>query len=499
MPISHFVQIKSFEQTMSKALAMVRRHLNSHNPTIRRIPSEILIMIVSHLKADATCITRVTHVCHHWRATLLPCPDLWTYPNFARGRQALSFLDRSKSFPVHVNLINVYPSKFLVELLCQHATRVDTLKMSRFDGLREFLRQPMAALKTLEIDTPGDWLFTPSVRPEAREFLALTSLTVKHNPAALAFRGTLITHLCISISTLGLEVRHLPDLLRSCGLLEKLELESKAGLEDSLSLLPDEVIPLPHLRSFTQTLHRDQHTAGIINILDLPPSCSVVLRCIVGHTHGCPLFTLPDLRDMSYFTNLRRLKVVHTGGCFGRESSFTLDFVNDKGTRFTATTEFENYAVSPLDKDLEHPRDDRIEPSMPQVEVLCVHSNTYVPLESFRSLTTLVLSGPNVHLYLESLVDLEDHYVYENLHTLVLYFAPCQLIPGPVKYLPVFAELRAQAGLPLRTITIASPFALASDDLEDLEEVTRRGYVERIELLLEDNALDWNLDKYFLS
>ena len=50
---SHPVQMQSFEQEMSKTLAMVRRHLNSRNPMIRRIPSEILTLIASNLEINA--------------------------------------------------------------------------------------------------------------------------------------------------------------------------------------------------------------------------------------------------------------------------------------------------------------------------------------------------------------------------------------------------------------------------------------------------------------
>lgn len=483
---------------MSKALAMVRRHLNSHNPTIRRIPPEILIMIASHLKADAAFITKTTHVCHHWRVTLLSCPDLWTYPDFTRGSHwALSFLNRSKSFPIHVDLTKAFPSNFLVDLLCQHATRVDTLKISRFDGFQELFRRPMASLKTLEVVTPDSWLFAYNIRPAIREFPALTSLTVKHNPGALAFRGALITHLRVSISGLSLEVIHLASLLQSCVLLERLEIENKGELESGLRLLPDELIPLPHLRSFTQTLHWDRHVAGIINQLDLPPSCPIVLRCIAGPTNGCPSLDLPGLRDATYFTNLKRLKVVHTGGYLGSEAGFTLDFINDKGTRFTATIEFINFAVSQLDKDREHPKDDRIEASMPGIEVLCVDGNRYVPMENCSSLTTLILSGAIVHLYLDSLMESGGRIAYKNLHTLVLSFVSGQFKPNPVDFLSEIAQTRAQAGLPLRTIIVACPPELTFHDVDALKELG--AYVERVELLFEDDMLDWSLDKYFLN
>ena len=58
---------------------MVRRRLNSFNPTLRKVPPEILIMVASNLKINAALVTKATHVCHHWRVTLLSCPNLWTH------------------------------------------------------------------------------------------------------------------------------------------------------------------------------------------------------------------------------------------------------------------------------------------------------------------------------------------------------------------------------------------------------------------------------------
>jgi len=482
---------------MSEALAMVRRHLNSYNLTIRKIPPEILIMIASHLKADAALITKATHVCHHWRSTLLPCPVLWTHPDFSREKQASLFLDRSKLFPIHADLKATHLSNSLVDLLCEHAARVDTLKISRCDGLQRLFHLPMASLKALEVATPGNWFFSRHMGIEAREFPALTSLTVEYTPGALAFRGALITHLRISTSNVHHEVTYLPGLLRSCVLLESLEIENRGDLEDSLRPLSDEVISLPHLHTFTQTLHHDRQTAGIINKLDFPPSCSVALRCIAGPTNGHPPFDLPPLQNTSYFTNIKRLKIVYTGDCLGGDASFTLDSVNDRGARFTAITEFTNFAVTVNPQWSEHPKDIRIEHSLPGVEVLCIGGYRYVPIANFRSLTTLILSGSIIHLYLELLAGPQGRYVYGSLRRLVLFVVRSRFAPTPVSHLPNVARMRAEAGLPLKVVTFASPSALSATDLRLLGEL--RAYVERVDLLLGNDALDWNLDKYYLD
>ncbi|KAF9646290.1 hypothetical protein BDM02DRAFT_3118870 [Thelephora ganbajun] len=478
---------------MSKALAMARRNLNSRNPMICRTPSEILIMIASHLKTNADFITKATHVCHHWRATLLSCPDLWTYLNFARMSQAMSFLNRSKSFPIHVDLTNAFPSISSIELLCLHTVRIHTLKITRFDGLHELFHRPLASLKTLEVTTPDSLLSLQPVCPTAREFLTLTSLTVEHNPGALAFRSTMITHLRVAISQEYSEITKLPDLLRSCVFLEELEIESKR--ERSLRLPSNEAIPLPHLHSFTQTVCSHRHKAGILNNLYLPPSCSVVLRCIAGISNGHPPYDLPSLRDTSYFTNVNRLKVVYLDRYLGRKGGFTIDFINDRGTRFTAITDFHNYA----DRfpEVENPRARKLGLSARKVEVFCVGGDKYVTLKSYEFVTTLILSGPTVHLYLELLGKPKLGDACKSLHTLVLFVPLDPLTSVLVKLLLGVAQTRAKMGLPFRTVTFAYPSMLASDKLEALKGLEE--CVERVELLLGDDALDWDLDKYFLK
>lgn len=149
----------------------------------------------------------------------------------------------------------------------------------------------MASLKTLEVIAPENRLFAYNLHLPIREFPALTSLTVKHHPDALAFRGDLTTHLYISMSGLNQEVVHLRGLLRDCALLERLEIENTRGHDNSLR--PDKVTSLPHLHSFMQALNWDHHAAGMIDNLDLPHSCSVILRYIAGLTNGRPSLDPP--------------------------------------------------------------------------------------------------------------------------------------------------------------------------------------------------------------
>jgi len=480
---------------MSRTLPVVRRCLNSHDPTIRKIPPQILVIIASHLTIDAAFVATITHVCHHWRDILLSCPSLWTRPNFAREKQALSFLHRSEQLPIHVDLTSTSPSQSLIELICLHSARVHTLKIGRFAGLQKLLHQPLTSLRTFEVATPDDWAQILAMRSAAREFPTLTSLTIRNNPGGLAFRGSRITRLSVLMLRFdNLEVADLFSLLRSCALLEELNISNKTGLEDSLLLLPNEVISLPRLRFFAQSLY-DWHRIGIISNLHLPPSCSVVFHFHAGRTNGYPQLCLPCIRNMSYYTNVKRLKVVYAEGCLGRKAGITWDLINDRGARFIVMTESFNDALSLPGG--EHTWGGGIAPSMSPVEVLCVSGHRHVSLEICRSLTTLILAGTIVQMYLDFLANPQNLNTCKSLRALVLFVAPGPPRFDLVRLLLKAVRIRAKAGHPLRTVTFACSSVLAPTDLAALEEL--RGCVARVELLLGDDTLDWNLDNYFLN
>ena len=273
-------------------------------------------------------------------------------------------------------------------------------------------------------------------------------------------------------------------------LLEELEIDNEIGLESGLHLLPDEVIPFPHLRSFTQTLRGNFHTAGILDNLSLPPSCSVFLRCI-GHTNGYPQLSFPNLRNTSYY-NIKRLKLVHAGAHLGFRAVVAWDSINDRGTRFSGTMWSFNHAVS-----LPGMGDAGIKLSMPVVEVLYVYGQRLMSWGDYQCLTTLILSGTIVHLHLEFLAEPKHRNTCKNLCTLVLFVAPSLFTSDLAKRLLDIVQTRAKAGLSFKAITLACRLSLAQIDLETLEGL--KECVGRVELLLGDDALDFNLNKYFLD
>jgi len=112
-------------------------------------------MVPFYFKEDISLVA-ATHVCHLWRTTLLSSPHLWSHIDFEYEGRALVFLERSKSAPLTVNLVNIdVPSEIVGESLNEIAIRVTTLWAEHGLFLNELLARPMPILKFMEITGSG--------------------------------------------------------------------------------------------------------------------------------------------------------------------------------------------------------------------------------------------------------------------------------------------------------------------------------------------------------
>jgi hypothetical protein len=122
-------------------------------------------------------------------------------------------------------------------------------------------------------------------------------------------------------------------------------------------------------------------------------------------------------------------------------------------------------------------------------------------LESLGNVTTLILFNSAVEPCLAALEQDNREKVQwcSTVHSLVIY-SPSQLdLTGAdiLQSLLRVSRKRQTAGAPFRSVTLAIPSEMisvvSSGDLAALNEC-----IERFELLVGDDALDWNVDKYFI-
>jgi len=140
--------------------------INHHDSWTHRLPPKILATMASHLEDDRSLVA-ATHVCHLWRTTLLSSPRIWSHLDFANEERALVFLERSKSAPLTVNLVDAYdPSEIVSELLNEIAIRVTALRAEYGPFLDELLARPMPTLEVMEVTGSGEHppTYLPSLR-----------------------------------------------------------------------------------------------------------------------------------------------------------------------------------------------------------------------------------------------------------------------------------------------------------------------------------------------
>ena len=107
----------------------VRSWANTFSP-VNRLPPEILSLIPTflHHKRSRRSLIRWSQVCRYWRNTFTNTPALWTNFNCKDLARTRTFIERSKSAPIHVRLASEFCSQSLNALI-PHMKRFESLKM----------------------------------------------------------------------------------------------------------------------------------------------------------------------------------------------------------------------------------------------------------------------------------------------------------------------------------------------------------------------------------
>ncbi|KAJ7760560.1 hypothetical protein B0H16DRAFT_1532699 [Mycena metata] len=93
-------EIQEYQESI-RALRSRRNDLSS----IGRLPPEMLSKIFLFVQSNTlSWIEEVSHICRHWRAVALNCPNLWCFPIFSRSKWADEMLKRSKMAPLSIRL-----------------------------------------------------------------------------------------------------------------------------------------------------------------------------------------------------------------------------------------------------------------------------------------------------------------------------------------------------------------------------------------------------------
>ena len=501
----------SLENELSSILVMLRRHINPLQSPAYRLPSELLPLVATHFERDADLVC-ATHTSHHWRNTLQSHPSLWSHLDFEDSERALEFLERSKSEPLHVTLVHGSQRSPLIEPLRPHTTRIVTLSLFDCAPQRELLSQSMPSLRRLEIF--GD-PFNPGELPvDEAATLSLPSVTslAFHNIYPITFHVPRLTHFKFryTVGDNAAMVDRVLDFLYDCPLLESLEVSHVEGFVRPRN----RAIPLPNLRSYKQNLLKELrdgvYAPRILDVLSLPPSCSVTfINRFRHHARAEAVSILPRLENPQYLAGARRVKLSTVSDTPHNTICGGLELINGEGARVRLERElpmvrgvtdggFSSAFFNHL-KDLD----------VRSVEILCVATadSAREVLGCFGNITTLILSRGAVESYLGLLALGVDAGVanevqgFPHVQTLIIhsiawiYSSRSDILQALLSA----ARRRKAAGNPFKSVSmfllrVPNP---GDREVEEWEEL--RGCIEEFKLVTGDDILDWDIDRYFLG
>jgi hypothetical protein len=223
----------SLQREASDVLSLVQGLRNLSSP-VGRLPGEVLeqILMMRGLERD---LLSASHVCRHWRDTLMSSPHLWTKFQCVDVSRTLQYLVRSK--PVPINVIADFDSDIQAVIALKSATdRLGslTLHLQPFDLLHIFrhLATPAPALERLEVSAMPHRGDGPTFRPTIpATFLggstpALKSLSLNGINTKLNFSEfPALTHLTLVTNVQTFDMTELFRVFTSAKLMEEVSVQ----------------------------------------------------------------------------------------------------------------------------------------------------------------------------------------------------------------------------------------------------------------------------------
>ena len=497
------------------ALAVLRRRINSHESPIYRLHPELLALVASRLTRDD--LVKATHISYHWRMILLDHSSLWSTLDFSRRPGwAAVFFTRSRLATIHVSLpilSSIAPDS--LKSLKQSAERIATLGVGNYESQKELLLRVTPSLKTLSLySRHTDSLLREGV---SLHFPVLETLSIRNiNPPP--FLAPRLTRLDFNnIWAEPQSVDRLLSLLSNSPLLEELSVQLDC---DPNTPIDHDVVHLRHLRVYTHVTETTFYPR-LFNMLSCPSTCYVtfaVSRCSFKLENPIPPFEKP-----APLVHPGRIKLKATGtdrkdwvegtveiievGPINKQFRLTQQVILDDIAWETALGD----AINPLFPDLVEGINRNL------VEMLCVEEGALwfgerrrcveEVLDHLENIKTLIICDSAIGPFLETLAPAEavgtDGLRCPKLESLVVYTKSGDPAGGEIIE-PIFrvARKRNEAGFPFGSISVFSPrlenLAGDPDGIESGVEESRK-WIDSFKLVTGKDAMDWNVDDYFLD
>ena len=439
-------------------------------------------------------------------------------------------LEWSDTAPLHVSIRFGCPPEEVMDSLSNNSARIVSLGSANRAVLKKLLSRPMSSLRALSIgmDGPHDLRRAQDLADEpAKVVPSLRILSVGYNVEGLWFCLPHLTHFkfrgLYSQQTGGEMLLGVLGVFRRCPMLEIVDVGWGEELYNSEGLVFTEAdtIPLPHLRYLAQEQYVEIDQPWLPDLLHLPQSHSIYLKkpSVVHGSDSARSLAFPFLHCKSpYLSDIRRVKL-RTGYNHPEGSIATfVEIINVQGTllSFQKNIRPGGHIHNPwttLDDEINSTSLSTLSfVNTGSPVVLCLEnyqlwrgedgSAAYVArgLQDLGNVTTLILFYSAVEPCLTALEpdNREKLQWCSTIHSLVIH-SPSRLdLTGSdiLQSLLRVAKKRKIAKAPFRSVILAIPstdLVVSPGELAALSE-----YIERFEFLAGDDALDWDVDKYFI-
>ena len=285
-------------------------------PLINQIPSEILALIPDYwdtYNRDQDVIA-LTHVCRAWREVFTSRASLRTDFDCVDADKTRTYLERSKSSPLHLSLIgdhNLSPSDPFFEIIPHAIGRLKSLSVEgtprNVQDITAHLSRPAPLLEDLTIcggvghTTDRNPVLTPALFNG--DLSSLRELSLEHVRTELPWRNmaNLTSFMLVRPSPSEVTVRHLLDFFESAPQLRVVDLYFATPTSGAQN---GRLVSLPRLKGMEIT--GDELPSLLLDHLLIPVGAELRTEVAsVGHLINTHLpRSLDNLRNFSNFTTI---------------------------------------------------------------------------------------------------------------------------------------------------------------------------------------------------
>lgn len=174
-------------QDIQKLIHTLRTVSRSLSPKVNRLPPEIISHIAryvpEHDDVDAMAIVPLTHVCRHWRASIISTSEIWALIYSEQVKLAKLSLERAGAVPltIHLNLDRVKKNRKFRGLLMSHLKKTASFTCINFFNIEELAQllnfpESMPNLRSLSLTRPRSNYADQSQPPDPFDFSTHTTL-----------------------------------------------------------------------------------------------------------------------------------------------------------------------------------------------------------------------------------------------------------------------------------------------------------------------------------